>query len=121
MANSSVLDRVADVDIDANGTFKYILINVETKDGSSKEIVRGYEWAQYHGDILDRVSAKFCELGLEYDCLGGGRIEHNKADKNILVYGYSMGFGRADHTIAVEKLKKHYPDYNQITFKNEGY
>jgi len=42
------------------------------------------------GDILDRVAAKFCELELEYNCLGGGRIEHRKDDKSILVYGYSM-------------------------------
>ena len=41
-------------------------------------------------DILDRVSAKFCELELEYDCLGGGRIDHKKDEKSILVYGYSM-------------------------------
>ena len=41
-------------------------------------------------DILDRVAAKFCELELEYDCLGGGRIDHKKEEKSILVYGYSM-------------------------------
>jgi len=52
MASSNVLDRVADVDIDADGTFKYILIKVQTKDGASKEIVRGYSWAQYHGTKL---------------------------------------------------------------------
>ena len=49
MTDSSVLDKVADVDIDANGTFKYILIQIQTKDGVSKEIVRGYQWAEYHG------------------------------------------------------------------------
>ena len=92
-------------------------------------------------DILDRVSAKFCELELEYDCLVGGRIDHKKDEKSILVYGYSMvsemlrpyngvlvfatlqqGFGRADHSETVKLLKEHYPEYgDQITFRNEGY
>ena len=90
-------------------------------------------------DILDRVAAKFCELELEYDCLGGGRIDHKKEEKSILVYGYSMvsqrallkyyiyyilslqGYGRADHSVTVELLKEQYPDYDKITFSNEGY
>lgn len=41
-------------------------------------------------DILDRVSPKFHQLGLTYECLGGGRIDHNKAGKNITIYGYSV-------------------------------
>jgi hypothetical protein len=32
-----------------------------------------------------------------------------------------QGFGRADHSIAVEKLKVKFSDYESIDFKNEGY
>ena len=32
-----------------------------------------------------------------------------------------QGFGRADHSITDEKLKTAYPDYESITFSNEGY
>lgn len=32
-----------------------------------------------------------------------------------------QGFGRADHSLTVEKLKEHYKDYASITFSNEGY
>ena len=52
MAQTSSLRRIADVDIDSNGVFKYILIKVKAKDGTSKTIVRGYGWAQYHGILL---------------------------------------------------------------------
>ena len=52
MAKTSPLARIADVDIDPNGVFKYILIKVKAKDGVSKTIVRGYGWAQYHGRLL---------------------------------------------------------------------
>jgi len=82
-------------------------------------------------DILDRVAAKFCELEIEYDCLGGGRIDHKKEEKSILVYGYSMVsqraalkyyiYCRADHSVTVGLLKEQYPDYGKITFRNEGY
>ena len=47
--SSSSLSRITDVDIDANGVFKYILIKVTAKDGVSKMIVRGYSWVQFHG------------------------------------------------------------------------
>ena len=42
------LNAVEDVDIDADGRFKYVLIKVESSD-SWKYIVRGYNFASYHG------------------------------------------------------------------------
>lgn len=50
------LAQIADVDIDPDGVFKYVLIRVhsappsEAPAGESKEIVRGYKWAEYHGE-----------------------------------------------------------------------
>jgi phosphohistidine phosphatase len=58
--------------------------------------------------------------GIESICPGGGRILHESDKKQILVYGYSQGFGRADHQKAVEILKKTFNDY-KITFSNDGY
>lgn len=57
MAKTSSLARIADVEIDPNGVFKYILIEVKAKDGTSKTIVRGYGWAQFHGIILKNLNA----------------------------------------------------------------
>ena len=44
----SALDSIADVDIDSEGRFKYILIEV-SHAGKKKCVVRGYKWAGYHG------------------------------------------------------------------------
>jgi len=52
MAEPNSTARIADVEIDPNGVFKYILIEVKAKDGTNKIIVRGYAWAQYHGTKL---------------------------------------------------------------------
>ena len=45
------LDSVRDVEIDENGRFKYILIKVtdSSQGGEFKYIVRGFDWAEYHG------------------------------------------------------------------------
>lgn len=48
---------------------------------------------RFLADILDRVSPKFDELGLSYECLGGGRIRHDKQQKTIHIYGYSVVSG----------------------------
>ncbi|KAF3820901.1 hypothetical protein GH733_011054 [Mirounga leonina] len=139
------LAQIADVDIDSDGVFKYVLIRVhsappsEAPAGESKEIVRGYKWAEYHGeggaggrfrggaegrggvtDIYDKVSGEMQKKGYSCECLGGGRISHQSQDKKIHVYGYSMGYGRAQHSVSTEKIKAVYPDY-EVTWADDGY
>ena len=45
------MDNIKEVDIDPDGVFKYILIKI-TDEASTHEriIVRGYKWAEYHGN-----------------------------------------------------------------------
>ncbi|XP_048369528.1 14 kDa phosphohistidine phosphatase isoform X1 [Sphaerodactylus townsendi] len=120
MAEDS-LSRVSDVDIDSNGVFKYVLIRVTPKGaGLGKEIVRGHAWAEYHADIYDKVEEELEKQGFHCECLGGGRISHQSGAKKIHVYGYSVGFGRANHSVATEKLKAKYLDY-EVTWADEGY
>ncbi|PIK36301.1 hypothetical protein BSL78_26868 [Apostichopus japonicus] len=106
------------VDIDPSGVFKYVLIKA-TKGSNEQFFVRGYAWGEYHADIFEEFEGKNKDLRLS--CLGGGRIEHSPDRKSILVYGYSVGFGKADHSITVGLLKSRYPDYTSITFSDEGY
>ncbi|XP_067868077.1 14 kDa phosphohistidine phosphatase [Heterodontus francisci] len=118
----SGLERVADVRIDSDGLFKYVLIRVQqgSESGEEKNIVRGWASAEYHADIYDEVSAEIEKQGLYCECEGGGRIKHDSAEKKIHVYGYSMGFGRAKHEITSDILKAKYPDYC-VTWTDEGY
>ncbi|KAK3731651.1 hypothetical protein QZH41_020051 [Actinostola sp. cb2023] len=116
------LEAVPDVQIDDKGVFKYILIKVKDSNDDSvcKYVVRGYSRADFHADILDEVQPSIEDLGLSAVCVGGGRIQHQPEESIILVYGYSMGFGRANHKETVEILKKEYPNYN-VSYSNEGY
>ena len=44
------LSSIEEVDIDESGKFKYILIRV-TAGSKSKLIVRGFDWAEFHGNL----------------------------------------------------------------------
>ena len=45
------MENIEEVDIE-EGTFKYIMIKLTDKTGS-KIILRGYNWAGYHGSDVD--------------------------------------------------------------------
>lgn len=119
---SKLLDKVPDVDIDNSGKFKYMLLNIHDKTNDAfKPVVRGYKRAEWHANIYDETADQIKSYpDLEVESLGGGRILHNPENKSIKVYGYSQGYGKADHQISVDLLKKKYSDYN-ITWSDEGY
>ncbi|GIX96955.1 hypothetical protein CEXT_617441 [Caerostris extrusa] len=84
------LQSVESVAID-EGTFKYILVKVYDPDNEEsiyKYIVRGVASAEYHGDIYEVTTPDIEKLGLECECVGGGRIKHDPAAKTIHVYGH---------------------------------
>ncbi|KAJ8736665.1 hypothetical protein PYW08_007321 [Mythimna loreyi] len=118
---SSALEAVPKVDIDPSGVFKYILLNVYDKSKSNVEpivIVRGYKHCNYHSDIYDEVQERLQPLDCEP--LGGGRISNDAENKKMHIYGYSQGYGKADHELTAKLIKKAFPGYT-ITVSDEGY
>ncbi|CAH1639388.1 unnamed protein product [Spodoptera littoralis] len=118
---STALEALPKVDIDPTGVFKYIMLNVYDKTKVNVEpvlIVRGYKRCNYHSDIYDEVQERLQPLDCEP--LGGGRISHDPENKKIHIYGYSQGYGKADHDMAAKLIKKVYPGYS-ITVSDEGY
>ena len=77
--------------------FKYVLIEAYATDSDqpdkehSKLLVRGNLSAEYHADVYDVEEESLRAKGLDCQCLGGGRILHEKSQKFIKVYGYSVG------------------------------
>ena len=116
------LKDVKNVDLDHSGVFKYILVKLIDKETKEhKFCVRGYARCDYHADIYDVFTHHLNQMKLRsvtHDCVGGGRIK--RSDNEIFVYGYSQGFGRADHSLSTDILKKEFPGYN-ITWSNDGY
>ncbi|KAL6264796.1 hypothetical protein P5V15_004893 [Pogonomyrmex californicus] len=104
-------------------TYTRLLSNFPRFDIESSLSIFPYTFERTHRwpDIFDEVDEQIKKhAGLQANCVGGGRIEHDPDEKTIKVYGYSQGFGKADHDVSVELLKKKYPTYN-ITCSNEGY
>ena len=123
---SKILEAWPSVRID-KGVFKYVLIEAYATDPGtdtehSKLLVRGLVSAEYHADVYEHEEELLRKSsgGLDCQCLGGGRILHEPERKYIKVYGYSVGYGKADHTKSVELLKKHYPSY-EIEWSDDGY
>lgn len=57
---------------------------------------------------------------LDSEPLGGGRISHEPDNKKIHIYGYSQGYGKADHEITAQLVKDAYPGYT-ISISDDGY
>lgn len=83
--------------------------------------MRGYKRCSYHVDIFETVEPGILKLKCKATCVGGGRILHNPEAKSIFIFGYSQGFGRADHTISHKLVKEKYSNYTDISWSNEGY
>ena len=52
-SDESKLTAVSNVDIDDSGRFKYVLIKCYLGE-KTKDVVRGYSWAEYHGIFLKK-------------------------------------------------------------------
>ncbi|TNV78825.1 hypothetical protein FGO68_gene5571 [Halteria grandinella] len=98
--------------------FKYIIITLKETlldqiPSEPVHLVRGSPKCKYHMNILEDFIAK--ELRgdkVQYDARcthGGGRVRVNTP--SIQVYGFSQAFGRANHRVAAEIIKKVYPQF----------
>ena len=113
---------LSDVIIDTNGDFKYILIEMTNKTNLNdyKFLVRGSNEFDYHKRIylnfMQNSVYKFPEIysNFSFKVLGGGRIAFK--DNEILVYGESGIYGKANHKLTCNLLKPRFPSYNVLAF-----
>jgi len=124
-----VRDTIKPVLLDRNGIFKYIQIRLTLSAGDGSDsyvIVRGSADCAFHADALAKFHIELENQGLSQDidaeCPGGGRVNVNEANKSIQIYGYSQGFGRANHAQSKEIIdgSGQYEGYT-VTWSNEGY
>ncbi|KAJ1174554.1 hypothetical protein NDU88_006375 [Pleurodeles waltl] len=116
---ADVLQTLMEVEIDPEGTFKYILVRVQVPgEEGHRDIVRGTRSAEFHNHIFEKLNPQLEAMGLEAKPLGGGKIEHNSKDKKIRVFGESTGYGKADHSVAAEKLRNAFKDYD-VTWSDD--
>ena len=89
-------------------------------------VIRGYAECREHSDVyqkffINELKASEVLNGKYYTVIqGGGRIDHDSANKKIQIYGYSNSFGMANHKVTMKLVKEVYPDC-EVNWNNNGY
>jgi phosphohistidine phosphatase len=113
--------RLPSVEI-ADGTHKYVLIKGELH-GDEQYIVTSRNGAHYHRNAAEPMIEKLDSAGYDnIQVTGGGRISCDHKGKEIRIYGFSYGFGLANHAISKSLVEAdpRYADYS-ISISDEGY
>ena len=113
--------RVPTVQIDV-GCHKYVLLRAQSPVGDDVYIVTSRRGAHYHRDAAEPVLEQLTRAGYtDLEVTGGGRMDC-QTSKKMRIYGFSYGFGLADHAISREVVleDERYRDY-EVTISNDGY
>jgi hypothetical protein len=118
--NTAHFTRVPSIQIDA-GCHKYVLIRAQSPSGDEQYFVTSKRGAHYHRDAAEPVLEQLSQAGYtDLEVTGGGRIDCQP--QKMKIYGFSYGFGLANHAISREVVleDERYRDYD-VTISNEGY
>jgi hypothetical protein len=121
------------VEIDREGSYKYVLVRIEDIFGSQALLVRGCPHKEgthcKHADAFARAKAELELRGFKATSLGGGRITRHPSRRQkgqkegyISIFGYSKTFGACEecNKIACALIKASFIDHG-VKWANEGY
>lgn len=117
---TALFDTFPELEIEA-GTGKYVLIAlIAPEGGDMKMVVRQNIRGAYHADVAS-ATVRFASMkNLQANVVGGGRIRHDVDKKETEIYGYSVQYGKADHSETAEIISKAFPDH-KVTWRDDGY
>ena len=96
-------DDIPAVSIDP-GAYKYVLITAE-KD-RPRIFVYSRRSASYHRNVAEELVPRLKDAGYrDIRVKGGGRILRDDDSRKVHIFGYSYGFGRADHALAKDVVE----------------
>ena len=120
---------VSSVSID-EGQWKYVLISAtepyytdESDECYTAFFATSKRGASYHRDAAEPYVDLLQSKGYRnIHVSGGGRIHLNSEEKKIRIYGFSYGFGLADHANSKRVIERddRFKGYD-ITWSNDGY
>lgn len=108
----------------AEGRHKYVLISA--REPSSQEFtyfVTSRKGAHYHRNAAEPLVDSLEKSGYQdIEITGGGRIFLNTEERKISVFGFSYGFGQANHEISKRVIQADgkYKNFD-VTVSNDGY
>ena len=121
--NTNAFQRIDAVSL-ANGRHKYVLISArEPYNDNETYFVTSRRGAAYHRNAAEPLVHTLEESGYQnIEVRGGGRIFLDENQKKISIFGFSYGFGQADHETSKRVIAAdgRFKDYD-ITISNDGY
>ena len=120
--NEVIANAIPSVYID-EGANKYVLITANTPNSTKQTFVYSKRGASYHRNVAEFLIPQLEGAGYyNIRVLGGGRILRDDEDKLINIFGFSYGFGRGDHELALEVVQTSGKfDGYKLGWSNEGY
>jgi len=120
--NEVIANAIPSVYID-EGANKYVLITANTPNSTKQTFVYSKRGASYHRNVAEFLIPQLEGAGYyNIRVLGGGRILRDDEDKLINIFGFSYGFGRGDHELALEVVQTSGKfDGYKLDWSNEGY
>ena len=95
-------DLIPTVSID-EGALKYVFITATSPSPLKmpRSFIYSRKNAQHHVNVATYLIPKLRHNGYtDIQIVGGGRIDRDDQQKKIHIFGYSYGFGQADHAAA---------------------
>ncbi|KAL7550636.1 hypothetical protein ACHAWF_013855 [Thalassiosira exigua] len=114
---------IPSVSID-DGAYKYVLVTAcEPSSNKTRKFVYSRRNASYHRNVAEQLIPQLEGQGYrDIRITGGGRILRDDEEKKVHIFGYSYGFGRANHALAKDVVQQsaNYQGYT-VTWSNDGY
>jgi len=109
----------------APGAHKYVLISARTPTDSPEQrwFVVSKRGARYHANAAEPFVYRLEEAGYrDIRVTGGGRIDYRPDERIVSIFGYSYGFGLADHKRSKQVVEEdgRFVGY-AVDWSNEGY
>ena len=105
-ANEAPPDAIPAVSL-AEGAYKYVLVTAVAPSNNRRTFVYSKRNASYHRNVAEHLVPKLENAGYsDIRVTGGGRILRDDESKKVHIFGYSYGFGRADHERAKDVVEQ---------------
>ncbi|OAF71543.1 phosphohistidine phosphatase [Intoshia linei] len=99
--------------IQDNCDCKYILIESTCRFTKEKKLyVRFNTEKFYHYEIFDDFDETNDKATNK--CLGGGYLKGDNESNSLHIYGISIGYGKANHSVTSDLIKQYYSQYTII-------
>ena len=113
--------RLSSVEI-CDGAHKYVQLTASL-DGTEQVFVVSRKNAAYHRNAAEPFIDKLQKHGYyDIEVAGGGRVAVDSDERTVSIFGFSYGFGKANHELSANVVRQdeRYRDFD-VSWSDDGY